>query len=82
METAFHRVANSHAFGEERILPDGRNDHSAPRLIGLPLPLSLPKLKGVRSRYCNRYDEQPAALLAASLLRLGIANPPTSQVAQ
>lgn len=53
----------------------GRDDHSAPRLIGLPLPLSLLKLKGVRSRYCNRYDEQPAALLAASLLRLGIATP-------
>jgi hypothetical protein len=37
--------------------------------------LTLPKLKGVRARYCNRYDEQPAALLAASLLRMGFAQP-------
>lgn len=56
-------------------LTDGRNDHPAPRLIGLPLPLTLPKLTGVRSRFCNRYDEHPAALLAASLLRSGFAQP-------
>jgi hypothetical protein len=33
----------------------------------------LPKLNGVRLRYCSKSDEQPAAVLAKSMLRLGIS---------
>lgn len=46
---------------------------AAPRLIGLPQAFSLPKLTGIRPRYCNHWDEEPAAILAQSLLRLNIA---------
>jgi hypothetical protein len=41
-------------------------------VIGLPLDVTIPKLKGIRSRYCTRRDEGPAAVLGMSLLRLGI----------
>jgi len=44
-------------------------------VIGLPLDVTLPKLKGVRSRYCTRWDEGPAAVLGMSLLRLGTCRP-------
>jgi len=36
------------------------------------LDVSVPKLKDIRWRYCTRWDEQPAAQLGMSLLRLGI----------
>jgi len=32
----------------------------------------MPRLKGIRWRFCSRWDEQPAAELAKSFLRLGI----------
>ncbi len=41
-------------------------------MIGLPLDVTLPKLKAIRWRYCTRWDEGPAAVLGMSLLRLGI----------
>ena len=41
-------------------------------MIGLPLDVTFPKLKGIRWRYCTRWDEGPAAVLGMSLLRLGI----------
>ncbi len=44
-------------------------------MIGLPLDVTLPKLKGIRWRYCTRWDEGPAAVLGMSLLRLGICRP-------
>ncbi len=44
-------------------------------MIGLPLDLTFPKLKGIRWRYCTRWDEGPAAVLGMSLLRLGICRP-------
>jgi hypothetical protein len=44
-------------------------------VIGLPLDVTIPKLKGIRSRYCTRWDEGPAAVLGMSLLRLGICRP-------
>jgi hypothetical protein len=44
-------------------------------LIGLPLDVTFPRLKGIRWRYCTRWDEGPAAVLGASLLRLGICQP-------
>lgn len=44
-------------------------------MIGLPLDVTFPKLKGIRSRYCTRWDEGPAAVLGMSLLRLGICRP-------
>jgi hypothetical protein len=49
-----------------------RSRHSTPRLIGLPISATVPSLKGLRSRYCSRWDEEPAAHLGRSLLRLGI----------
>jgi hypothetical protein len=42
-------------------------------VIGQPVGVSLPRLNGVRLRYCSRSDEQPAAILAKSMLRLGIS---------
>ena len=44
-------------------------------MIGLPLDVTFPKLKGIRWRYCTRWDEGPAAALGMSLLRLGICRP-------
>jgi len=41
-------------------------------VIGLPLDVTIPKLKGIRSRYCTRWGEGPAAVLGMSLVRLGI----------
>ena len=49
----------------------GSRDATA-RLIGQPLDVTIPILKGIRWRFCTRWDEQPAAQLAKSLLRLGI----------
>lgn len=44
-------------------------------MIGLPLDVTFPRLKGIRWRYCTRWDEGPAAVLGMSLLRLGICRP-------
>jgi hypothetical protein len=44
-------------------------------VIGLPLDVTFPRLKGVRWRYCTRWDEGPAAVLGMSLLRLEICRP-------
>jgi hypothetical protein len=44
-------------------------------VIGLPLAVSIPQIRGVRWRYCTRWDEGPAATLGMSLLRLGICRP-------
>ncbi len=52
--------------------------HDSPtafRLIGAPIPLVVPRLCGVRPRYCQHSDEAVAAVLAASLLRIGLALP-------
>jgi hypothetical protein len=56
-----------------RTLPSARRSrHASPRLIGLPISTTVPNLKGLRWRYCSRWDEEPAAHLGKSLLRLGI----------
>ena len=44
-------------------------------MIGLPLDVTFPRLKGIRWRYCTRWDEGPGAVLGMSLLRLGICRP-------
>lgn len=44
-------------------------------MIGLPLDVTFPRLRGMRWRYCTRWDEGPAAVLGMSLLRLGICQP-------
>lgn len=44
-------------------------------MIGLPLNVTFPRLKGIRWRYCTRWDEGPAAVLGMSMLRLGICRP-------
>ena len=43
-----------------------------PWLIGLPVHVTVPKIRDIRLRYCSRWDEEPAANLGESLLRLGI----------
>src|SRR5690349_8077778 len=57
------------------LLTARRRGRSAPRVIGLPLDVTFPKLEGIRGRYCTRWDEGPAAVLGMSLLRLGICRP-------
>src|SRR5260370_17969903 len=47
--------------------------HKTVRVIGRPIAVTLPKLSGLRPRYCARTDEQPAAILAKSMLRVGIS---------
>ncbi len=47
----------------------------APRLIGLPIATSVPNISGIRWRFCTRWDEEPAAVLGKSLLRLGVCRP-------
>lgn len=54
------------------LLAPCRRHYSAPRLIGLPVTVTAPRLSGIRWRFCSRWDEQPAAELGKSLLRLGI----------
>jgi hypothetical protein len=44
-------------------------------MIGLPLGVTVPRLKGIRWRYCTRWDEGPAAVLGMILLQLGICRP-------
>ena len=44
-------------------------------MIGLPLDVTFPRLRGIRWRYCTRWDEGPAAVLGMSMLRLGICRP-------
>jgi hypothetical protein len=41
-------------------------------LIGLPVPATIPTIRNIRWRYSARWDEEPAAILGSSLLRLGI----------
>jgi len=43
------------------------------RVIGTPIPLTLPKLQGLIPRYCSRSDDQTAAKLALSMLRIGVS---------
>jgi hypothetical protein len=44
-------------------------------LIGNAATITIPKLKGIPCRFCSRWDQQPAAALGKSLLRLGICRP-------
>jgi hypothetical protein len=44
-------------------------------VIGLPLDVTFPRLKGISWRYCTRWDEGPAAVLGMSTPRLGICRP-------
>ena len=37
--------------------------------------MTIPKITGIRWRFCTRWDEERAALLGKSLLRLGICRP-------
>ncbi|HET9184339.1 MAG TPA: hypothetical protein VFP59_19630 [Candidatus Angelobacter sp.] len=44
-------------------------------LIGNAATTTIPTLKGIPCRFCSRWDQQPAAALGKSLLRLGICQP-------
>ena len=71
------KAIDSFKYGQDEpsagpILASTRRCHSPARLIGLPLGVSIARLKGVRWRYCTSWDEGPAAALGMSLLRLGI----------
>lgn len=37
--------------------------------------VTIPKITGIRWRFCTRWDEEPAALLGKSLLRMGVCRP-------
>lgn len=39
------------------------------------MPVTVPQIGNIRWRYCARWDEEPAANLGKSLLRLGICRP-------
>jgi len=39
------------------------------------VPVTVPQIRDIRWRYCARWDEEPAANLGRSLLRLGICRP-------
>src|SRR5882724_2300335 len=59
-------------FRRRGALPASSRRSHAPCLIGLPVHVTVPKIRDVRLRYCARWDEKPAAKLGSSLLRLGI----------
>src|SRR5215468_7273374 len=42
-------------------------------IMGAPLDVTLPRIRGIRPSYCSKNDEQPAVQLALSMFRLGIA---------
>src|SRR5215471_19112756 len=50
-----------------------RNRYDSIRVIGAPLAVTLPRIRGIRPSYCSKNDEQPAVQLALSMFRLGIA---------
>src|SRR5260370_2605662 len=50
-----------------------RKRHESLRVVGGPSGDTLRKLSGLRLRYCSRCEEQPEAILAKSMLRLGIS---------
>ena len=56
-------------------LTTGRASHASVPLIGNAAPVTIPKLIGIPWRFCTRWDEQPAAVLGKSLLRLGVCQP-------
>ena len=53
-------------------MPSSSRNCHAPVLIGLPVHATVPRFRDIRWRYCSRSEEQPAARLGASLLRLGV----------
>jgi hypothetical protein len=72
------RLAQVHSKQRYRgrsVLATRRRGHPAPRLIGFSIATSVPKLTGIRWRFCTRWDEEPAAVLGKSLLQLGICRP-------
>lgn len=56
-------------------LTTGRTSHASLHLIGNAAPVTIPQLMGIPWRFCTRWDEEPAAALGKSLLRLGICRP-------
>ena len=65
------KVWRRRSWGAGKVAATGRSGRATAGLIGLPLEVSIPGLKGIRERYCTPWDEQPAAQLGKSLLRLG-----------
>src|SRR6202521_1046927 len=59
-------------FSGRRAIPATRRSCHAPCLIGLPVDVTVPKIRDIPWRFCTRWDEKPAATLGSSLLRLGI----------
>src|SRR5215471_14967394 len=50
-----------------------RSRYDSIRVIGAPLAVTLPRIRGIRPSYCSKNDDQPAVQLALSMFRLGIA---------
>jgi hypothetical protein len=63
------------------ILTAQRSGHSTTRVIGLPLDVTFPRLKGTRWQYCTRWDEGPAAVLGMTFSGWEFAAPVTGRVA-
>jgi|SRR5579872_4198298 len=59
--------------GAEIVRAQQRSRHDSIRIMGAPLAVTLPRIRGVRPSYCSKSDEQPAVQLALSMFRLGIA---------
>jgi hypothetical protein len=72
------QVRPRRSIAERALSASGRRDHPSHRVIGLPLDTTIPNIKNIRWHYCTRTDEQLAAQLGKSLLRLGICNAPDS----
>ena len=68
------QVRPRRSIAKRSLAASGRRDHPSHRLIGLPLATTIPNIKNIRWHYCTRTDEQLAAQLGKSLLRLGICN--------
>src|SRR5215468_4750567 len=49
-----------------------RSGYDSIPLMGAPLAVTLPRIRGIRPSYCSKNDEQPAVQLALSMFRLGI----------
>ena|SRR5215469_11571435 len=50
-----------------------RGRYDSIRVVGAPLAVTLPRIRGIRPSYCSKNDEQPAVQMALSMFRLGIA---------
>ncbi len=68
------QVRSRRSLARRTLAPSRGRGRSSYRLIGLPLATTIPNIKNIPWHYCTRTDEQLAAQLGKTLLRLGICN--------